>query len=98
MSFFNRLVFPAFPYSRCLWPLPAALLGELRGKRCCLRCAVSRFAAEGTPACRFLPLFIASSLPVQGEQVPLRNGKPVKLSVSSGAWLLSMRPIVAEVS
>lgn len=72
-----------------------ALLGEL-SKHCCVLCRVSCSAADQMPACCLLPLGIASSSPLKGEQVPLRGGRLVKLS--SGAWLLLMRPVSVGVS
>lgn len=68
------------------------------GQRCCVPCVCAALLQRGClPAASY-----RGSLPVvpplKGEQVPLRNGKPVKLSVSSGAWLLLMRPVIVEIS
>lgn len=80
MSVFSRLVFLASLSAHCLWPFPAALRGGLWGGlwgRRCTRRLVSRFATEGTPACRLLPLSHCQQFTLRAEQVPPRSGRRV---------------------
>lgn len=59
-------------------------------------CLVSGSAPKGMPACCPRPC-TANRSPLKAERVPLRNGNLVKLSVSSGAWLLLVRSVTVQV-